>query len=325
MPSRSFLFPILLLVAAAGVVAWLKLVPAPDVPSPDTHTATIASPPAVQEDAEDVSAEPPHDVSIALKDPTQVDLSNGEGFLPSSLRNVSPEGIITPEVTAPLKRLEAKLPAVKQPEPEDAGPTGPVIVIRRPQVISAGLLTGNYLKLHLAHVDALTPGATCPTETGEEWPCGARARTALRGVVRIYALTCHKVAEIGNREITATCTRGPLDLSKWLVQYGWAVPTATAPEDYAALAEEAKSAGKGQWRRDWEPLDVSAQEDLTNTVPPSPLETAGRASESDILSSGLSDLENLPSRGQLAVDSARRSSGQETPGSTRPLDLQSGN
>ncbi|MBO0345441.1 hypothetical protein J0X15_09435 [Roseibium sp. CAU 1637] len=293
MPPRAIALPVLLLVVAGSAVAWLKLAPPPAVPETSSaeHNASSTFLTASRKRPE-VAA------------PREQDQPASAAPLPHYLRNVAPSGIPAPEVSGPLLRVEARLPEIRQPEPEALPTTGDLIVIRRPQVVSAGTLTGNHLTLHLAHVDALASKDTCPSDLGTDWPCGALARTALRAVVRIYAVTCKKTADIGEREISAICERGPLNLSRWLVEYGWAVPDDTAPEDYTELAAVAKEEGRGQWKRDWEPLLVDSDEADTYAEEQPQAKSSGSSSvseggDADLYLDSLSQLEMLPSRNAL--------------------------
>lgn len=279
MSSRGLVLPLVLIAGFGGLVAWLKLAPPPEAP---VAPATVREPVVPSPARESWSGSERPDGALA-KVP-----------LPDTLRNVAPEGIATPQITAPLVRVEARLPVLEQPKPDPEAEKGPLIVLRRPQVVSAGILSGNGLTLRLAHVSPLAPEATCSTEDGSSWPCGARARTALRAVVRIYALTCHRLEDLGPREVLASCKRGDLDLGRWLVRHGWALPADEAPEDFAELAEEARLAAAGQWRRSWTPLDGADTGEAGATYVPLRGPEAEASSASASPSGSLSDLELLP-------------------------------
>lgn len=290
MKPRAFVLPVVLILASVGAVGFLKFAPPPNPDSPSQQALAPAPLEAVKRPVSNSLENTP----VLVEAPQSSVTTDWAAPAPDLLRNVSPEGIITPRVDGPLTRVEARLPKVKKPVTEDSGPTGPVIVIRRPQVVSAGVLEGNNLTLELAHVTALSPGALCPSDLGPEWPCGARARTALRAVVRLYAVTCHKVADLGERHVSATCSRGTLDLNRWLVEYGWAVPDIDAPEEFATLSHAAKEAGKGQWKRDWAPLLLDGND---TPLPEAPVQTSDLASGTDN-PVGLSDFERLPQQPQ---------------------------
>ncbi|MEJ8473357.1 thermonuclease family protein [Roseibium algae] len=239
MQLRPFLVPLLLLNFAGGSVAFLLLAepPAPPVRPKPSHEKVSTADTAISKATPDLVA----GLSREIADVP----------LPNQLRNVSPEGVTAPQITAPLTRvapskryLELKDPPVK------ALPDGP-LELRRPQVLDAGTLRTEDLTVRIAYVNALKADETCVSRLGGLWPCGARARTALRGLVRIYTITCDKVDDLGPREISAVCSRRTISLGSWLVQYGWADPSEDAPEEYRELAQAARDQKIGKWQSEW--------------------------------------------------------------------------
>lgn len=190
--------------------------------------------------------------------------SHGSAPDPSRIRNVSPEGVSPPPVTGPLKRIE---PSKRYQElvnpPVEPVPDGP-LVLRRIHVLSVTDLATEDLKVRLAHVQPLAADATCETTGTDNWPCGARARTFLRGLVRQFQITCTKETETGPKAIIATCQRGTIDLSEALIRNGWADVAKTASQTLVGLRDEAKSQGIGIWRKDWSsPYTAEASTDET--------------------------------------------------------------
>ncbi len=172
----------------------------------------------------------------------------------SAVRNVSPPGVAIPQVTAPLQRIERPRPQAARQTEAAALPVRN-FYLARPLVLEKATLTSGKLTVELAHIAGLAASETCQTDSGQSWPCGARALTALRALLRSHRVDCEPVAPLGPGQISATCSRGSVDLGFWMLQQGWAQAAAGAPEGYAAAEAAARSAGLGQWQRmDFEPL-----------------------------------------------------------------------
>lgn len=201
------------------------------------------TPPAPLETAAVVS-EPATEPPAALR----LEKAPSDAPLPSQIRNVAPTGIAAPQVNGPLKRIAAP----ERPKEEDSEPVpdGP-LVLRRPQVVDAGTLKTDNYTVRLAHIEALPGDETCVSRLGGTWPCGARARTSLRGLVRMFSVECEKVEDLGVREFTAVCSRKNISLNAWLVEYGWAQPREDAPQEFAALAAKARQEKRGMWQSEW--------------------------------------------------------------------------
>lgn len=164
---------------------------------------------------------------------------------PSSIRNVTPGGILPlPPLTGPLKRIAPRLPERTVVEVPSE------VTLKQPVVVDAGTLKAGRLTIRLAGVAAPAPDATCPSRLGGTWPCGMRARTALRAFVRRLAVQCDDMSEVAPGLVTATCQRNGVDLADWLVRQGWADPLEDAPEALRTSAEEAREARRGRWKLD---------------------------------------------------------------------------
>lgn len=250
MNLRPLLVPTVLLIASAGIITWLFLADPPTTsrqqqaahqgsePRQTPGPSEFDPPPAVSE-AERVT-------TPRVEGPTLTAVP-----LPSDIRNVSPEGVSAPEVVGTLVRVapSQRYLELKDP-PVEPIPDGP-LELRRPQVLDAGTLMTKDLTVRLAHLRALPPDEICTSRLGGPWPCGARARTSLRGLVRMLTITCEKVEELGPREISATCKRRKINLGEWMVRHGWAEPDDAAPDHYQELAETARKEKKGKWQAEW--------------------------------------------------------------------------
>lgn len=240
---RPVLVPAIVLTGGATLLAWLLLAEPPPPPAPQE-----AAPAGTGREA---PVSPPVRNSVKPQTNAKGETTRSLPPLPSEIRDVSPEGITPPEVTGMLTRIEPSqryLDLINPPvEPVPDGE----FELRRPQVIDAGTLGIDGLVVRIAHVNALKTDDTCVSRVGGTWPCGARARTALRGLVRMFTVVCQKTGDLGPRQIAATCTRRTTDIGEWLIRYGWADPGGTAPDHYLDLAEEAKQRKLGKWQSEW--------------------------------------------------------------------------
>lgn len=165
---------------------------------------------------------------------------------PSTIRNVAPDDILPPPpVSGPLKRVEPRLPEL----PRREIPTE--ITFHQPMVIDAGSFRTKKLTIRLAGITAPRLEETCPSRLGGSWPCGVRARTALRALVRRHAITCDNMEETAGGLIRANCRRRDTDLATWMVEQGWARPGDGAPQAMTEAFEAARAARKGLWQLDW--------------------------------------------------------------------------
>lgn len=261
MKLRPFLVPVLLLTAFAGLVAWLLLV---EPPAPPREQLAGSLRPGIN-DVESDLEEPAADLPDAEK---TVAASEAAAPLPDNIRDVSPDGVSAPDVDGGLTRIE---PSERYQElinpPVEPVPDGP-LELRRVQVLDGGRIKSGKLVVTLAHIEPMKIDETCVARQGGLWPCGARARTFLRGLIRQFKVTCEKLSETGPQQIVATCRRGKIDLSTRMVRYGWADPTADAPEGFEDFALLAKQRKLGKWKDEWQ---VAAPRSNWEADPDAPL------------------------------------------------------
>lgn len=261
MKLRPLLVPVLLVTAFAGLVGWLFLV---EPPAPPEEQLAGALRPGISETAEAIVEEP----LDGQADQTAPTAGDNAAPLPDNIRDVSPDGVSAPEVDGGLTRIE---PSERYQElinpPVEPVPDGP-LELRRVQVLDGGRIKSGKLVVTLAHIEPIQLDETCVARQGGLWPCGARARTFLRGLIRQFKVTCEKLADTGPQQIVATCRRGKIDLSTRMVRYGWADPAPGAPEgfeDFALLAEQRKL---GKWKDEWQ---VAAPRSNWEADPDAPL------------------------------------------------------
>jgi len=261
MKLRPFLVPVLLLTAFAGLVAWLLLV---DPPAPPQEQLAGSLRPGINDVNSDLAAPPADTQEREAADAA----SETAAPLPDNIRDVSPDGVSAPDVDGGLTRIE---PSERYQElinpPVEPVPDGP-LELRRVQVLDGGRIKSDKLVVTLAHIEPMKIDETCVARQGGLWPCGARARTFLRGLIRQFKVTCEKLADTGPQQILATCKRGKIDLSTRMVRYGWADPTADAPEGFADFALLAKQRKLGKWKDEWQ---VAAPRSNWEADPDAPL------------------------------------------------------
>eukprot|EP00903_Cladosiphon_okamuranus_P001165 g1163.t1 len=246
MNFRPFLVPVLVLTASGGLLAWLLLADPPEAPQ---ETAAVARPsettPAASANTDLPSTSPGEQALVTAPAPAAA------APLPDDIRNVSPDGVSAPRVDGSLKRIEPSKRYLELKDPPiEPIPDGPLELVRV-QVLDGGRLKSDRLLVKLAHIAPLDLEETCVSRLGGNWPCGARARTFLRGLIRQFKVTCEKIEDTGPQQILATCNRGSFDLSKRLVRYGWADPAEDAPEEFFELAAAAKEKKVGKWQSEW--------------------------------------------------------------------------
>lgn len=205
----------------------------------------------------ELSAEPDARLAAAPAargDPATSAAPSGPQERSGDVRFIEKDGIVGVHITGPLERAPAKVePAPVAPPPGEQPDLYRLVVIE-----SADLINARSHKIRLAHVNAPALEATCRRADGVQWPCGRRARTAMRRLIRRRAIECveDEVKEAAAADAAppamraAECAVANVDLSRWLVEQGWASPSDTAPEDWAALHEAAKGAGLGLYATD---------------------------------------------------------------------------
>ncbi|RAI03317.1 hypothetical protein DLJ53_02015 [Acuticoccus sediminis] len=185
----------------------------------------------------------PVDRSTAPAAPTAEAAARNAG---GGVRYVEGAGIAAPRPTGPLVREER--PDVMPPQAKRGpGPERFKLVV----IESAGVVDARTHKITLPYVDAPSADATCQSASGGTWPCGARARTAMRRLVQRRALDCVPLDRNSDEPVRAAdCEVAGINLSQWLIEQGWAAPTPEAPEAYVALHKAAVEAQRGLYRAD---------------------------------------------------------------------------
>jgi endonuclease YncB( thermonuclease family) len=131
--------------------------------------------------------------------------------------------------------------------------TGSALAQVEPITATATVIDGDTLEIHgvrirLQGVDAPESSQQCTDAAGAIYLCGSRAALALSDFINRRPVECFEVDRDQYRRMVARCEVGGANLSKWLVQQGWALDWpryskgACAPEQ-----AEARTAGRGIW------------------------------------------------------------------------------
>src|SRR5919202_326891 len=88
-------------------------------------------------------------------------------------------------------------------------------------VADGGRLQVGDTTVRLHGISAPERSRSCRYPSGESWPCGARAAAALSSLIRSRAVECDVVSQPGGEPV-GRCWIGNVDLSHWMLRYGWA-------------------------------------------------------------------------------------------------------
>jgi len=146
--------------------------------------------------------------------------------------DASREALVREEPREPLSTLSQALPP---PEPE-------ITLFYRPVATGSASFDAMGYKLAIAGTEGIGPGENCTTGS-IVWPCGTRARTAVRMWLRGRALNCKPPPKNKDAVAVVACSLGKQDVGAWLVSNGWARAAADGP--YIEAEAKARKAGMG--------------------------------------------------------------------------------
>ena len=185
--------------------------------------------------AKRVTPSPPVDVAAEDHGAGDVEMRGGEA---EPVRNVTPSGVTTPiDSVGRPKRV---------PLPREIAKSADVHRFNRVTVMDAGQFEAGGKTVRLLGVTAPARGQTCPSSSGQAWPCGTRAAAALSALIRARAVDC-EFQDGSNDEGLATCRVAKTDLATWVLRQGWARPSGGAAETYSSAHESARSEKLGLW------------------------------------------------------------------------------
>ena len=161
--------------------------------------------------------------------PSQPSVGNTDTAKTAALKQSDETGAVAPQAVTP----QAPASATK--------------LYHRVTVRDGGTLQSGKVVIRLAGIAAREANATCKSETGKTWSCGAGAKAALTRLIRGRAVSCTLPKGGEHNIFVARCSVGGIDLSTWMVRRGWA--DANDPS-LADAAKQAKAERGGLWRTD---------------------------------------------------------------------------
>jgi endonuclease YncB( thermonuclease family) len=174
-----------------------------------------------------------------------------------------------PRQTLPYERAEDR--RLGQSDTQAETPPAPA---RKPKtkrffrivVVDGGTLKAGKRTIQLADIEARGAKAECTDSHGNDWPCGARARTALQQFIRWRAVTCTLPAGGVSPRFSAHCRIGGTDLSQWMLSQGWARVGLGADKSLRDAQKKAKEKKRGIWG------DPAAQAQMPDIPDPGPVQ-----------------------------------------------------
>jgi endonuclease YncB( thermonuclease family) len=158
------------------------------------------------------------------------------------IRNVTPPGMLqAPKLEGETIFREAARASPKPP-PRPPKPD----LYARPTVEAAGLLRSGEASIRIAQIRAIAIDESCAGASGRPWPCGIHGKTALQRLIRQRTIACDPEGfPDGKGGLARRCAVGGIDIARWLVEQGWAIPDGRS--DLAGSFETAKGLKRGQW------------------------------------------------------------------------------
>lgn len=194
---------------------------------------------------------------------TMTDTSNSASTAPQPAPTEEAKTEPLPDNRRPADQIDRERAAAEhrtvpqaQPQSEQAslGPAQkpqeqvPSIELIRPFSDQAGIVTVAGKSVQLVGVIPTDVERMCTSDSGKVWPCGQAARTAFRMYLRGRTIDCDLPSTEWKGTVTGACRYVRVDLSAWLVRFGWADPEPGSP--LAPLVEEAKEKKRGMYGED---------------------------------------------------------------------------
>jgi endonuclease YncB( thermonuclease family) len=142
--------------------------------------------------------------------------------------------------------VAALLLAALAGRPSFADVTGPAIVIDGDTIVVAGE------RIRLEGIDAPELHQDC-TAYGQRWACGRTSAEWLRERLQGRQFECVGHARDRYSRLLAVCFVGGESINERIVREGWALNYRKYSTAYLRAEAEAKRAGAGMWRGEFEP------------------------------------------------------------------------
>ena len=205
---------------------------------PESKTATeLAQPKATQAN--------PGETQVAQATQTESAPSDRTNASQTPANQMPADQADREQAAAARRTAPAESPSQQASSGSDQKPseqTKPVELVR-PFSDRAGILTIAGKSVQLPGIIPTDVDRMCTGPNGKSWPCGAAARTAFRMYLRGRTIDCDLPSPTWQGTVTGACRYVRVDLSEWLVRFGWAEPEPGSP--LVALAEQAKQQKRG--------------------------------------------------------------------------------
>jgi endonuclease YncB( thermonuclease family) len=116
----------------------------------------------------------------------------------------------------------------------------------RARVVDADTLEVGGRRVRLFGIDAPEKGQTCERR-GSIWACGQEAAVALAALLGDRVVRCEGHGNDRHDRLIGRCWAGGTDVSRWMVEQGWAVAYRRFAADYIDSEDAARLARRGLW------------------------------------------------------------------------------
>ena len=126
--------------------------------------------------------------------------------------------------------------------------TAPADSVEGPaRVIDGDTLVIGTRRIRLVGMDAPERDQICQDATGQGWPCGEEAASALRHLLGPREVSCRITGRDSYGRDLGHCATRHIDLGDWMVREGWAIPTGDGQERHGSARRQAETGRKGVW------------------------------------------------------------------------------
>lgn len=116
-----------------------------------------------------------------------------------------------------------------------------------PQIVDADTVYIGQTKIRFNGVDAPETDQVCLDAAGKTWTCGIEARERLRSFSKDREWSCQLTGTDIYRRSLGSCAVGGENVSRWLVQNGWALAFRRYSTEYIPDEDLAREDQRGLW------------------------------------------------------------------------------
>ena len=120
-------------------------------------------------------------------------------------------------------------------------------ILGEPRIVDGDTVDIGGKKIRLHGIDAPETDQLCVDEEGKQWGCGLAARDALAAFSNGRQWSCEVSGEDLYGRFLASCSIAGHDVSKWMVERGWALAFVKDSDRYVADEGWARVIHKGLW------------------------------------------------------------------------------